>query len=133
MNNYKLINLQTLGDERGSLIVLETGKEIPFNVRRVYYIFDTKKEVARGFHAHKALRQVAICVSGSCRFVLDDGIQKQEVVLNTPKQGLLIDKMIWREMHDFSDDCVLLLLASEHYDESEYIRDYHIFLQECNK
>jgi dTDP-4-dehydrorhamnose 3,5-epimerase-like enzyme len=129
MLNYELINFQTLGDERGSLVALEMGKEIPFNIQRVYYIYNTKKEVARGFHAHKALKQVAICVSGSCCFVLDDGVQKQEVTLNSPSKGLLINIMIWHEMYNFSDDCVLLLLASERYDESDYIRNYQEFLE----
>ncbi|MDQ7003038.1 MAG: FdtA/QdtA family cupin domain-containing protein [Ghiorsea sp.] len=125
----QLIDFQVLGDDRGSLVALEAGKEIPFDVQRVYYIFGTQAGVARGFHAHKALKQVAVCVSGSCRFILDDGVNKEEVVLDSPHRGLLIEHMIWREMHDFSEDCVLLVLASEHYDESDYIRDYDVFIK----
>jgi len=128
MSLIQLIDFQILGDNRGSLVALETSKEIPFNIKRVYYIFDTKVKVARGFHAHKALKQVAVCVSGSCRFVLDDGRKKEEVVLDSPNQGLFIEHMVWREMYDFSEDCVLLVLASEHYDEADYIRDYGGFI-----
>ena len=125
----KLIPLQAHGDDRGSLIALEEGKNIPFPVKRVYYLFNTKEGVSRGFHAHKALKQVAIAVRGSCRFVLDDGKERVEVLLDNPAQGLLIESFMWREMHDFSDDCVLMVLASEYYDESDYIRDYDEFLK----
>jgi len=129
MSLIKLIDFQPLGDDRGSLVALETEKEVPFDIKRVYYIYGTSAGVARGFHAHKALKQVAVCVSGSCRFLLDDGVNKEEVVLNSPTQGLLIEHMIWHEMYDFSGDCVLMVLASEHYDEADYIRDYDIFLR----
>jgi len=127
MNLIHKINFQTLGDDRGSLVALETGKQIPFDVKRVYYIYGTKEGVARGFHAHKALKQVAVCVSGCCRFILDDGKQRKETMLDSPHQGLLIEGMVWREMHDFSEDCVLMVLASEYYDEADYIRDYGEF------
>ena len=125
-------SLQTFtvrGDHRGSLVALECGKEIPFAVRRTYYIYATRDGVARGFHAHKALSQVCIALAGTCRMVLDDGITRSEVLLNRPDQGLLIRSNIWREMHDFSDDCVLLVLADSIYDESDYIRDYPKFLE----
>ncbi|HHR6080931.1 TPA: sugar 3,4-ketoisomerase [Providencia alcalifaciens] len=129
----KLINtieFKKLGDERGSLISLEQHKNIPFEVKRIYYIFGTKEGVSRGFHAHKNLEQVAICLKGSCRFLLDDGKNKEEIVLNDPSIGLYISNVTWREMHDFSEDCVLIVLASELYDESDYIRDYNEFLKE---
>lgn len=128
----KLIPLQTHGDERGSLIALEQDKDIPFEIKRVYYIFNTKEGVIRGFHAHKKLKQVAIAVKGSCRFLLDDGKERISSLLDNPAQGLLIDSCIWREMHDFSEDCVILVLASQHYDESDYIRDYDEFLKVVN-
>jgi len=128
----KMVDFQVLGDERGSLVALEMGKQIPFDVKRVYYIFGTKEGVARGFHAHKVLRQIAFCVSGSCRFVLDSGDKRGEVILDSPNQGLLIEHMVWREMYDFSEDCVLLVLASEHYDEADYIRDYDEFINAAN-
>lgn len=127
------INFPSLGDDRGSLVALETSKQIPFDIKRVYYIFGTKTGVARGFHAHKALKQVAICVSGKCKMILDNGHTKEEAWLDSPNKGLLIEDLVWREMHNFSEDCVLLVLASEHYDESDYIRNYDEFLKQVNK
>ncbi|GIU37036.1 dTDP-6-deoxy-3,4-keto-hexulose isomerase [Shewanella hafniensis] len=128
----KLIPLQAHGDDRGSLIALEEGKNIPFPVKRVYYLFNTKEGVRRGFHAHKTLKQVAIAVRGSCRFVLDDGNERVEVLLDNPAQGLLIESFMWREMYDFSEDCVLMVLADQLYDESDYIRDYAQFIEAAN-
>ena len=130
MTSYKLVNFKTNGDDRGSLIAIEEGYNTPFEIKRVYYIFDTKMGVERGFHAHINLKQIAIVVKGSCTFVLDNGIKKEEIELTNPNQGLLIEGLIWREMKSFSPDCVLLVLASEHYDESDYIRDYDKFLKE---
>lgn len=128
MTSYKIINFQTLGDERGSLIAIEEGYNVPFDIKRVYYIFDTKEGVVRGFHAHIHLKQICIAVKGSCTFVLDDGKKKEEIKLDNPNQGLLIEGLIWREMKDFSSDCVLMVIASEHYDENDYIRDYQQFI-----
>jgi dTDP-4-dehydrorhamnose 3,5-epimerase-like enzyme len=133
MSLIKLIDLPSLGDERGSLVALESNKEIPFDIKRVYYIFGTHQGVARGFHAHKKLQQVAVCITGKCRMVLDDGTRKQEVWLDSATKGVLIEDMTWREMHNFSDDCILLVLASEHYDEADYIREYEDFLCLINK
>lgn len=127
MSLIKLIDFIPLGDERGSLVSLEGNKSIPFDIKRVYYIFATQAGVARGFHAHKQLKQVAVCVTGSCRMVLDNGKEQESVWLGSATKGILIEDMVWREMHDFSDDCVLLVLASEHYDESDYIRNYDEF------
>ncbi len=129
-SKYKLIDFKTLGDDRGSLIAIEEGYNAPFDIRRVYYIFNTKKDVERGFHAHINLKQMAIVVKGSCTFIIDDGKTREKIKLNTPTKGLLIEGLIWREMKDFSSDCVLVVLASEHYDESDYIRDYDKFLEE---
>ncbi|EAW2501527.1 WxcM-like domain-containing protein, partial [Salmonella enterica subsp. enterica] len=109
------------------LISLERDKNIDFEIRRVYYIFDTKQGVVRGFHAHKNLKQLIIPVKGSCRFILDDGYERVSILLDNPSQGLLVNSLIWREMSDFSDDCVLMILASNEYDESDYIRDYEVF------
>ncbi|WP_323660371.1 FdtA/QdtA family cupin domain-containing protein [Pectobacterium versatile] len=125
----KNIQLQAHGDDRGALVALEQGKNIPFEIKRVYYLFKTKEGIRRGFHAHKSLKQVAIAVRGSCRFLLDDGTERVELLLDNPVQGILIDSCIWREMYDFSDDCVLMVLADQLYDESDYIRDYTIFLE----
>ncbi len=133
MSSYKIINFQTLGDERGSLIAIEEGYNTPFDIKRVYYIFDTKKGVERGFHAHIDLQQIAIAIKGSCTFVIDNGTNREEIDLNNPNQGLYIKGLMWREMKNFSKDCVLLVLASEHYNENDYIREYAKFLEEVNK
>ncbi|MDO2947935.1 FdtA/QdtA family cupin domain-containing protein [Aeromonas simiae] len=129
MSLINLIDFPTLGDERGALVALEANRQIPFDIKRVYYIYGTEKGAARGFHAHKALKQVAICLKGSCHFVLDDGNEREDVLLDNPAQGILIQSFIWREMYDFSEDCVLLVLADQLYDESDYIRDYDQFLE----
>lgn len=127
--NCKLIDFKTLGDERGSLISLEENKNIPFDIKRVYYIYETDIKVRRGFHAHKKLKQVAICVNGSCKFLLDDGKKKENILLDSPEKGLVIEDMIWHEMYDFSEDCVLMVLADNFYDENDYIRDYQEFIE----
>lgn len=129
MTSYKLVDFKTLGDDRGSLIAIEEGYNAPFDIKRVYYIFDTKEGVERGFHAHIHLKQICIAVKGSCTFVLDNGTKRDEIMLTNPNQGLFIEGLIWREMKNFSKDCVLVVLASEHYDENDYIRDYNIFIQ----
>lgn len=129
MSLIKTIAFDELGDERGRLISLEQKRNIPFEIKRVYYIFGTDKDIARGFHAHKNLQQVAICIKGSCRFILDDGLKKESIILDSPNVGLYIDNNKWREMHDFSNDCILIVLASDYYDEADYIRDYNEFIK----
>lgn len=128
MSLIEMFDFPVLGDARGKLVAIEGNRHIPFEIKRVYYIYGTLPDVARGFHAHKELRQVAICLSGQCRIVMDDGNKKDEVVLNSPSQALLVDRMQWHEMYDFSSDCVLMVLASDVYDESDYIRDYESFI-----
>ena len=130
--SYEIYNFGIKGDERGSLIAIEQGHNAPFEIKRVYYIFDTKEGVERGFHAHINLKQICIAVKGSCTFVLDDGRKREEIKLDNPNQGLFIEGLIWREMKNFTPDCVLVVLASEHYDESDYIRDYDKFLKVAN-
>lgn len=115
------------GDDRGSLIAVESERDIPFAIRRVYYIFGTKEHTGRGMHAHRKLEQVLVCTSGACTIILDDGIERESVILDSPARGLYIGPMVWREMRDFSSDCVLMVLASEHYDADDYIRDYAEF------
>jgi dTDP-4-dehydrorhamnose 3,5-epimerase-like enzyme len=127
------IEFPSLGDDRGSLVALEGKKTIPFVIKRVYYIFGTQPGVSRGFHAHKALKQVAVCITGKCRMLLANGTEEAEVWLDSPARGIAIEEMVWREMHDFSPDCVLLLMASEHYDESDYIRSYEDFIRLTSK
>ena len=116
------------GDDRGQLVALETMKNIPFSIKRVYYMWDTAEGVCRGGHAHKSLKQILICVHGSCKILLDDGMEKQSVLLDRPDEGLYIENSLWREMYDFSSDAVLMVLASELYDENDYIRNYDAFL-----
>jgi len=133
MMKIKLIDLTIMGDERGSLIALEQNHNVPFDVKRVYYIFGTQDNVCRGHHAHRNLKQLAICVSGYCTFLLDDGKTKEHIQLSSPTQGLLIEGLIWREMYNFSKDCVLMVLADEYYNPEDYIRDYQQFLKESQK
>lgn len=125
--DISLFTLQTHGDERGSLVALEEFQNIPFSVKRVYYMFETLAGVSRGAHAHRRLRQVVIAVRGSCRFSLDDGSEKIELLLDNPQQALLIEPMIYHEMYEFSEDCVLLALADDLFDETDYIRGYEQF------
>ncbi|MEX5626175.1 sugar 3,4-ketoisomerase [Pseudomonas marginalis] len=131
MSLIKWIDFPGLGDERGELVALEIGMEkaIPFDIKRVYYIYRTAEGVSRGFHAHRSLKQVAICVKGRLRMTLDNGLVREACWMDNATKGLLIESMVWREMSDFSDDCILLVLASEHYDESDYIRDYNDFAE----
>ena len=126
-NLLKWLVFPPLGDDRGSLVALEGNETIPFDIKRVYYLFATEKDVTRGLHAHLALKQVLLCVIGSCQILLDDGVVRESVFLDSPTKGLLVESLVWREMTQFSSDCVLLVIASEHYDESDYIRDYDKF------
>ena len=120
---------QQHGDERGQLVALEEMKDIPFDIKRVYYMYDTGEGVRRGFHAHKALEQILICIHGSCKILLDNGTEKKIVPLEKPYEGLYIANDMWREMYDFSPDAVLMVLASEYYNEEDYIRNYDDFLE----
>ena len=131
--NYKLINMQVFGDERGKLVSLEGSRNIPFEIKRVYYIYDTLPEQERGKHAHKELEQIIVAIDGSCQFVLDDGRTRETVWLNRPDIGIKKKKNMWREMRHFSYGCKLLILASTYYDEKEYIRNYDEFLKELQK
>jgi dTDP-4-dehydrorhamnose 3,5-epimerase-like enzyme len=124
----QIIHFKPLDDERGSLIAIEAEKSVPFPVRRVYYIFNTKSGVERGFHAHKALTQVAVALTGSCEMVLDDGETKTVVLLDSAEKGVFIEPKVWHYMKNFSPDCVLLVLADQCYDEADYLRDYQKFL-----
>lgn len=119
------------GDNRGSLIALEAMSAlVPFEIKRCYYIFDTTPGTIRGLHAHRDLKQVLICVSGSCTIVCDNGKERTEFHLDWPDKGVLIEGLVWREMKNFSKGAVLLVLASEHYDEADYIRNNAAFIEE---
>ena len=118
---------QQHGDERGMLVALEEFNDIPFAIKRVYYMYDTKEGVRRGSHAHKSLEQILICIHGSCKVLLDNGQEKKIISLEKPYEGLYIPNFMWREMYDFSTNAVLMVLASEIYNENDYIRDYKVF------
>lgn len=120
---------QPHGDERGQLIALEEFKDIPFHIKRVYYMYDTGEGVVRGHHAHKDLEQILVCIHGSCKVRLDNGTESKVVLLEKPYEGLYVASNIWREMFDFSADAVLLVFASEFYDEKDYIREYEEFVR----
>lgn len=124
---------QPHGDSRGQLIALEEFNDIPFKIKRVYYMYDTGEGVRRGYHAHKSLEQILVCVHGSCKVHLDNGKETKEILLEKPYEGLYIPNNMWREMYDFSSDAVLIVFASEVYDEKDYIRRYEDFLEIVNK
>jgi dTDP-4-dehydrorhamnose 3,5-epimerase-like enzyme len=126
--NARFQELAAHEDSRGALVAIEGMSTLPFTINRAYYIFGTAGGVRRGAHAHKSLQQLMIAVSGSCTVLIDDGTEKKEFVLDIPRRGLYVGPGNWREMYDFSPGCVLLVLASEHYTESDYIRDYDDFI-----
>ena len=125
----KLIQLPKFLDDRGNLSFLENDKQIPFEIKRVHWIYDVPGGESRGGHAHKQLRQLVVALSGSFHVTLDDGHERKTVLLNHPWQGLLIDTSIWRTLDDFSSGAVCLVLASEHYEADDYIEDYDEFLK----
>lgn len=119
---------QPHGDERGQLVSLEEYKDIPFHVKRVYYMYGTAAGAVRGKHAHKSLEQILVCIHGSCKVRLDNGKETKVVPLEKPYEGLYVADNMWREMFDFSPDAVLMVLASELYEEEDYVRDYDEFI-----
>lgn len=127
--NYKLIDMKVFGDERGHLISLEKGNNCPFEVKRAFYIFDTKPGIARGAHANRNSEFMLIPISGSCKVRIDDGSSSETVKLSDPHKALYLDKMLWKEMFDFSYNAILLVLTNTLYDEKEYIRDYNEYLR----
>jgi dTDP-4-dehydrorhamnose 3,5-epimerase-like enzyme len=125
----QLVDIPQRGDARGGLSVAELGGALPFVVRRVYWIHGTQPGVSRGFHAHKKLHQLCVCVAGSVRMSLFDGRSEESVVLDSNAKGLLVGQGLWREMHDFSPDCVLMVFADAEYDEDDYLRDRQDFIR----
>lgn len=123
-----VIPFREIKDNRGSLISIEEGRNIPFTIKRVYYIFNTNGDKPRGFHAHRELKQVLICMSGSCRVRMEDANGKRDYYLDNPATALYIGPGVWREMYEFAPNTVIVVLASELYDENDYIRDYETFL-----
>ncbi|WP_099467054.1 sugar 3,4-ketoisomerase [Konateibacter massiliensis] len=129
-DQYKILEFKDLGDDRGNLVVVEGEMDIPFAIKRVFYIYGSDSEVVRGQHANKKTEFVMINVSGTSKVKVDNGVETEVIELNRPRMGLYLPINVWKDMYDFSEDSVLLVLASEHYDSSEYIRDYDEFLRE---
>lgn len=127
---YRKLKFADLGDERGKLVVAEGEIDIPFEIKRVFYIYGSDSDVVRGQHANRQSEFVLINVAGSSKVMITDGEDREIVELSRPMDGLFIPRMIWKEMYDFSEDSVLLVLASTHYDGSEYIRDYDEYIKE---
>ncbi len=128
---YKIIEFGEYGDERGNLVVAEgSGRDIPFEIKRVFYMYGSDDTVIRGQHANRKTEFVLINVSGTSKVKVDNGFETDIIELDKPRMGLYIPTMMWKDMYDFSADSVLLVLASEHYDGSEYIRDYEEFIRE---
>lgn len=127
---YRILEFKDLGDERGNLVVVEGETDIPFEIKRVFYIYGSDSEVIRGKHANRKSEFVLINVSGTSKVKVDNGFETEIVELNRPRMGLYLPAMLWKDMYDFSEDSVLLVIASEHYDGKEYIRDYDEFIKE---
>lgn len=128
---YELLEFPVHGDHSGCLVALEKGNDFPFEIKRVYYVWGSAASVVRGHHAHKELEQVIVVTSGSCDFTLDNGRVKETVHLDSPNRGLYIKGNIWRTFTNFSPDCVVMVLASMHYDATDYIRKYEEFLSKA--
>lgn len=129
-DQYRIIEFGEYGDERGNLVVAECGGvDVPFDVKRVFYIYGSDSSVIRGRHANRRTEFVLINVAGSSKVKIDNGYESDIVELNRPRMALYIPSMLWKDMYDFSPDSVLLVLASEHYDGNEYIRDYDTYLK----
>lgn len=129
MENVQIINFKINCNEDGVLIALENNKEIPFDIKRIFYIYGTKQSIVRGKHANKYSRFLLISVNGSCKVKTHDGKIEKNFVLDDPSKGLFLDRMVWKDMYDFSSDCVLLVLTDVPYDDTEYVRDFDEFLK----
>jgi len=126
---YKILSFPDLGDERGNLVVVEGGMQIPFDIKRIFYIYGSDDTVVRGQHANLRSEFVLINVAGTSKVKVDDGKETRVIELNQPRMGVYLSKMLWKEMYDFSADSVLLVLSNEHYDAGEYVREYDEYLR----
>ena len=133
INECKVVKLKKISDPRGNLTVIEDNKDVPFRIKRIYYIYDVPTGEYRGAHAHKRLEQLMVAVSGSFDVRVDNGKGRRTFILNRPYEGLYIPKMTWRDMDNFSSGSVCLVLASDYYEESDYIRNYDEFLKEARE
>ncbi len=133
MEFYKILEFKELGDERGNLVAIEGGMDIPFEVKRVFYMYGTDDTMVRGQHANRRSQFVLINVSGSSKIKVDDGKGHTEIInMDKPRIGVYLPPMIWKEMYDFSQNSTILCLTDTHYDPEEYIRDYDEYLRERN-
>jgi len=133
INKCQIFDLPRINDPRGNLTFVEGNRHIPFDIRRVYYLYDVPGGAERGGHAHKALHQLIIAMSGSFDIHLDDGYAKKTIHMNRSYNGLYVCPMIWREIDNFSSGAVCMVLASDYYDEQDYYRDYDTFLSDAKK
>ena len=133
-DQIKIIDFVERGDERGNLVVIEgENQDIPFDIKRVFYIYGSDSTVIRGQHANRRTKFVLINVAGQSKVKVDNGFETQIISLDKPRMGLFLDTMVWKDMYDFSPDSILLVLCSEHYDGSEYIRDYDAYIREIRE
>lgn len=132
-DQIQILNFPDLGDERGNLVVVEGGSAIPFDIKRIFYIYGSDSEVVRGIHANLKSEFVMINVSGTSKVLIDNGRERRIIALDRPRMGLYLKSMVWKEMYDFSPDSVLLVLSNEHYDPDEYIRSYDDYLKMVGK
>ncbi len=128
-DQIRILDFPDLGDERGNLVVVEGGSAIPFDIKRIFYIYGSDSEVVRGSHANLRSEFVMINVAGTSKVKVDNGIESRIIELDRPRMGLYLKNNVWKEMYDFSPDSVLLVLSNEHYDPEEYIRDYETYLK----
>lgn len=130
--HYKILEFTEHGDEKGNLVIIEGNQDIPFDIKRVFYIYGTASSMIRGSHANRKSEFVLVNVAGTTKIKVDDGFSTAVIELNKPRMGIYIPAMLWKDMYDFSEDSVLLVLSNEHYDSTEYIRDYDEYLKEVN-
>ncbi len=133
MKNCKIVNFNEITDHRGKMIPIEYPKQLEFPLKRIYYIFDVKDGVRRGYHSHNDLEQILIAVHGKVKVLIKTPYEEEIVELDSPNKGLYIGPMIWREMFDFENEAVLVVLASHEYDENDYIRDWNDYLEKAKK
>ncbi len=131
--HYKILEFNEMGDERGNLVVIEGNKDIPFEIKRIFYMYGTDATMIRGSHANRKSEFVLVNVAGKTKIKVDDGFSTAVIELNKPRMGIYIPKMVWKDMYDFSEDSVLLVLSNEYYDSNEYIRDYDEYIKEIKK
>ncbi|SJN57290.1 TDP-4-oxo-6-deoxy-alpha-D-glucose-3, 4-oxoisomerase [Vibrio ruber DSM 16370] len=130
---YEVLNFLPMGDDRGYLIAIEGMNHIPFNIERVFYVYGTMSDKSRGCHANKNTRFVLVSISGSCSVTVHNGASSEDIILDSKTKGLYLDRMIWKEMHSFSSDSILMVMCSEKYDKDEYINNFDEYMRVVNR